>query len=248
MKEVIIKFESEGREGIIAAGSYLSDAARRLGVKITGDCFDPETEHECVMKISAGSELLSSPTQTELEQLSSTARKNGERLACQTIIEKPGEIVIMSVKKKQEETKSEETKAEEKADEFKKEFEEMPLDKKIASLLELEAIALGETFSYVLNSPYKAVGKVMDVMADFGFKMDKADHDAKRPAEHVNQESENGDGEKGSDKKKSAPKTKSKTTAKRTSTKKTTAAKPKAASENKPENEGPETEEKSDGD
>lgn len=238
MNEVIIKFESEGLEGVIAVGSYLSDAARRLGITIAGDCLDAETHHECVMKVSAGKTLLSSPTKTELEQLSSQARRNGERLACQTIIEKPGEVVIMSVKKKQEELK-----VEEKAEQFKKEFEEMPLDKKIASLVELEAIALGETFSYVMNSPYKAVGKIMDVMADFGFKMDKADHEAKRPAEHVKREA---DDEESEPKKRSA-KSKPKTAAKRESTKKPTAAKPKATSKSSSENKESKSDAKADG-
>ncbi len=237
MNEVIIKFESEGLEGVVAAGSYLSDTAKRLGVKIEGDCLDPETPHECAMKVSEGTNLLSSPTQTELEQLSSQARRNGERLACQTIIEKPGEVVIMSVNKKQEEPK-----VEEKAEQFKKEFEEMPLEKKIASLVELEAIALGETFSYVINSPYKAVGKIMDAMADFGFKMDKADHDAKRPAEHVKEET----GDEKSEPKKRAAKAKPKTSAKRAASKKATAAKPKAASKGSSENDESKPEEKAD--
>lgn len=221
MGDVIINFESEGSEGIVAPGTYLRDAAKRLGVKIEGDCLDPETAHECVMKVSKGRALLSKPTQTEMEQLSSQARKNGERLACQTIIEKPGEVTIMSVKKKQEEKKDPK---EEQAEGYRKEFEEMPLDKKIASLVELEAIALGETFSYVLNSPYKAFGKVMDVMAGFGLDLERADKDAKRPDEH--KQAENGNQK--SEPKKAAKKTtaRKKTTRKRSAaSKKSTAAK-----------------------
>ncbi|MCB1025285.1 MAG: (2Fe-2S)-binding protein [Acidobacteria bacterium] len=221
MKDVIIKFESEGLEGVVAVGSYLSDAAKRLGIKIEGDCLDPETEHECAMKVSAGKTLLSPPTQTELEQLSSQARRSGERLACQTIIEKPGEVTVMTVKKKQEEPK-----VEDKSEDFKKEFEEMPLDEKIASLLELEAIALEETFSYVMNSPYKAVGKVMDVMADFGFKMDKADQEAKRPAEHAKDKA----GAEKDEAEKADSRAKPKTASKRSTSKKTTAGKSKSAS------------------
>ena len=183
MSDVFINFESEDRDGVVAVGTYLSDAAKRLGIKVEGDCLDPETGHECVMKVGRGKTKLSAHTKTEKEQLSSQARKNGERLACQTIIEKPGEVTIMSVKKKEEPKKD---KTEEQTDEFRKEFEEMPLEKKIASLVELEAIALGETFSYVLNSPYKAFGKVMDAMAGFGLDLEKKDKDAKRPEEHKN--------------------------------------------------------------
>ncbi len=220
MGKVIINFESEGLEGVVATGSYLADAARRFGIRFEMDCLDPETPHDCAMKVSDGMSILSPPTKTEMEQLTAAARKNGERLACQTIIEKPGELRIMSVKKK------EEPKVEDTAEEFKKEFEEMPLPKKIASLVELEAIALGETFSYVLSSPYQAVGKVMDVMAGFGFKMEKADEKAKRPAEHQKTETKKA-------------KTESKKTSRKTSTrkksgaKKTTSAKRKAASAKK---------------
>ena len=92
----------------------------------------------------------------------------------------------------------------------------MPLEKKIASLVELEAIALGETFSFVLNSPYKAVGKVVDVMAEFGFKLDKEDHEAKRPEDHKEtEEKEEADKKEPEKKKTTASKRKS-------STKKTT--------------------------
>ncbi len=179
MNAVIINFESKGLEGEVAVGSYLIDAAKRLGVRIEGDCADPETGHDCVMRVGKGRTLLSPPTRIETQQLTSQARKKGDRLACQTKIDKPGEITIMSVKEKKEKPK-----AEEKSEGYKKEFEALPLEKKIASLMELEAIALGETFSYVLNSPYKAVGKVMDVMAEFGFKLEREDQEAKRPDEH----------------------------------------------------------------
>ena len=73
---------------------------------------------------------------------------------------------------------------EENNEEYRKEFEELPLEKKIASLVELEVIALSETFSFILNSPYEIVGKVMDVMAEFGLKLEDEDKEAKRPKEH----------------------------------------------------------------
>ncbi len=185
-KEVIINFESENREGIVAVGTYLIDAAKRLGINVECDCHaeEVETTNSCAMKISKGNDLLSEPTQLEIEHLSSQARKNGERLACQAKINNPGEITVMSVKTK-ESNEEKKTAEEETQEQFKKEFEELPLEKKIANLLELEAIALGETFSYVMNSPYAAVGKVMDVLAEFGLKMEKDDVKAKRPEEHV---------------------------------------------------------------
>jgi ferredoxin len=226
-KEVIINFESENREGIVAVGTYLIDAAKRLGIDVECDCKieGVESTHSCAMKISKGETVLSEPTLFEKEQLNSVALQKGERLACQAKIEKAGEITVMSVKKKEkaEEEKDSEEKIRE---DFKKEFEELPLEKKISNLLELEAIALSETFSFVLNSPYAAVGKVMDVLAGFGLKMEKEDKEAKRPDEHkfVDIEEENNDKKKSSttEKKKSASKSraKKKVTVKKTNSKK----------------------------
>lgn len=240
MSEVIINFKSEELEGVVAVGTYLIDAAKRLGVKVDCDYYDEENETEgyCIMKVSKGKALLSSPTKLEMELLSATARKNGERLACQTKIEKPGEVTIMSVKSNETEEEkkvTEEEKQEKQKEEYKKQFEDLPLEKKISSLLELEAIALNETFSFVMNSPYAAVSKVMDVMAGFGLKMEQEETEAKRPDEHT----ENGKGdaekeEKTEEKKSSATdkkKTASKSTRSRKSTttrKKTTAKKPAA--------------------
>lgn len=226
-KEVIINFESEDREGIVAVGTYLIDAAKRLGIDVDCDCNLEEVEettNSCAMKISNGGDLLSEPTNYETEHLSSQARKNGERLACQTKFEKAGEVTVMSVKKKvsEEEAKTAEEEAKEN---FKKEFEELPLEKKIANLLELEAIALSETFSYVMNSPYAAVGKVMDVLAEFGLKMEQDDVKAKRPDEHITPDEHEFVDIDTDEEEKSSSKKKSSTTAKKKSASKSTAKK-----------------------
>jgi hypothetical protein len=71
-----------------------------------------------------------------------------------------------------EKVQTEEEKEAERIRKQRREFEELPLEKKVANLLELEIITLSETFSFVLNSPWKIFGKVMDVMAEFGLKMD----------------------------------------------------------------------------
>ncbi len=107
-------------------------------------------------------------------------RKNGERLSCQAKIEAAGEIVIMTHKKKEEEKPEFEATHEE----YRKQFDELPLEKKISSLLELEAVALSETLSFVVNSPSHIAGKIMDVMAHFGFKIEEKEKDARRPKEH----------------------------------------------------------------
>jgi ferredoxin len=180
MNEAELKFEREGRSGVAVVGSYLIDAARRVGIEVEDECGRLGLCDTCAMTIKQGRDLLSAPTKAEMELLSDERRKNGERLSCQAKIEKSGEIVIMTKEKKKEEKPS----AEEKSENYRKEFEEMPLEKKIAELVRLEAIALGETFSFILNSPSKIVGKVMDVMAEFGIKLDEEAKNAKTPEEH----------------------------------------------------------------
>lgn len=184
MAEVEIRFEREDRDGLVAVGTYLYDAAKRLGIGFGEECQRQGESDACAVRIEKGGDLLSEPTAAEIEQLSPERRKQGERLACQAKFIKPGEAVIMTKEKAAEEKPD----VEEKKEEFKKEFEEMPLEKKIASLLELEAITLGETLSFVLNSPYAVANKVMDVMAEFGQKLETESKKATRPKEHVEKE------------------------------------------------------------
>jgi ferredoxin len=184
-----IRFEPEDRRGLIAEGTYLSEAANRFGIFFEAECaVGPagdagEEGHFCAVLVEEGSELLSAPTRAELDNLSEEARGKGERLACQTRIERTGELVI-TIMEKQEEVKDEKVLEEEKFQEFRKDFSTLPLDKKVGELMQLEAITLGETFAYVLNLPFTIGDQIMGVMAGFGKEMDKADKEAKHPKEH----------------------------------------------------------------
>lgn len=204
MEEVDIKFERENLSGIVPAGTYLYDAARRFGIEV--ECERTGETDACAMQILQGRELLSDLTKAETEQLSAERRKNGERLACQAKIEKSGEVTIMTKEKVQEEKEP----TEEKKAEYKKEFEELPLEKKIASLIELEAIALGETVSFIFNSPFMIFEKAMDVMAEFGLKFEKEAKEATRPGEHKPEESATGNGTENTETKQEKKKSKKK--------------------------------------
>jgi len=50
---------------------------------------------------------------------------------------------------------------------LKEEFASLPLDKKLASLFELEMVALGESVSYVMNSSGEIFDKVAQAVNDF---------------------------------------------------------------------------------
>lgn len=180
MKEAEITFEREDLNGVIPIGTYLADAARRMGVYLASEPFGKDEKEFSVVKVTGGSDLLSAPTKLETEQLSDQRLNAGERLAEHAKIERAGEITIMTTKKEEPEKPDYEAKKEA----YRKEFEELPLEKKIASLVELEAIALGETFSFIINSPSMIVGKFMGVLAEFGLKLEDEARKQNRPAEH----------------------------------------------------------------
>jgi len=189
--EAELKFEKENRNGIAVVGSYLIDAAKRLGVEIHDECGRLGLCDSCAVTVKSGAEFLTDPTKAELEQLSEDRRKQGERLSCQAKIAKEGEIVIMTHEKKDE--RPDEQRIHE---EYRKEFEELPLEKKISRLMELEAVALSETLSFVMNAPYTIGGKVVDFLSDFGFKFEKEARDAKKPNEHKEEKSDEPDAKK----------------------------------------------------
>ncbi|QYO66811.1 hypothetical protein [Leptolyngbya sp. 7M] len=135
-------------------------------------------EHDCSVIVSTGPELLSSVSEYEREFLGDEAIEQGDRLACFSVIERGGEIVVME--KLQEENVANEE-VQEEADDYKKKFAEMPLEKKIANLVELEAMAMNETLSFIFNSPFKVADKALDVLAEFGFRKEEDERKAARP-------------------------------------------------------------------
>lgn len=182
MPDVILRFERENRDGVVAVGSYLIDAARRFGIVFEAECNQVDGIHHCSAVIANGAASLSPLTIAETEHFSSHGRRENERLTCQTKIERPGEIIIMTNEKDAQE--KENAPADDSNEQYKKKFSDLPLEKKLSTLVQLEAIALGETFSFIVNSPYAVFDKVMDVMAEFGFKKEDQKKKAARPGEH----------------------------------------------------------------
>jgi ferredoxin len=192
MNEAGIRFEREDIEGLVPVGAYLSDAAKRLGVK-EAECDFTLKEHDCEVEILKGSHLLSEVTDEERELLARSEAKGDVRLACYAKIISPGDIEIMT----KERVKTEKEEPEMQPEEYKKVFAELPLQQKLSNLMELEAIALGETFTYVMNAPYAVADKVMDVLAGFGFQKEEAQKRSVRPDEPNEPTATNGDGAKG---------------------------------------------------
>ncbi len=184
--EAKLIFKCEGVEGIVPVGSYLADASKRLGIRFADRCEPTEKVHHCAIRVVEGEGLLSPPTAAEAEYFEFQSDNFANRLACQARIEEEGELVVMTT---ESEEKSKEAKeSEDPGKEFAKTFADLPLEKKIAQLVNLEAITLGETISFVMNSPFMVFDKVMDVMAEFGMKKEEFQKEAAKPAEHVRKE------------------------------------------------------------
>ena len=187
-EEVEVRFEREGVEGVVPVGIYLLDTAKRLGIRFEDDCIPAADVHYCAVVIKTGADLISSETGAESRHFQKAGRRKNERLACQAKIERTGEVVIMTEEKVSEAASSTEQ-AEDMNEQYRKQFADMPLEKKIANLVHLETMALGETISFIINSPFMVADKIMDVMAEFGFKKEEREKSAARPVEHTNGDS-----------------------------------------------------------
>ena len=173
------KVGEEGRGGVVAEGTYLWDAAKRLGVRLPAECEGRGECDTCAVVVEEGATLLSALTQAERARLSPERLAAGERLACQAKVERGGDLVLRPVPT----TERAET-TEEAAKDLRAEFRRMPLSKKLAALAQIEADVAYETLLRVANLPFAVFGKGLDLLASRGRKLSAAERQAQRPSEH----------------------------------------------------------------
>jgi ferredoxin len=176
---VEIKFEPDGRYGLIAEGTYLWDAAKRLGVRLPAECDGRGECDTCAVVVEEGATLLSSLTEAERVRLSPERLAAGERLACQAKVERGGEVVLRPVPVTERAETSDET-----AKDLRKEFRELPFQRKLTTLVELEAVTVYQALTALIEVPFTIGGKVMDLMAGRGRSLSEGDRAAHRPQEH----------------------------------------------------------------
>ena len=176
---VDIKFEPEGIQGIVAEGTYLWAAAKRLGVRLPSECEGRGECDTCAVIVKEGATLLSSLTEAERVQLSPERLASGERLSCQARVEHGGQVVLCPVPV----TERAET-TEEAVKDFRKEFRELPLKGKLVTLVELEAVTAFETLGELVNLPYTVGERLMNFMAGFGRSRSRREREERKPAEH----------------------------------------------------------------
>ena len=156
---VSITFEPSGLSGVVAEGTYLIDAARRMGAPLGTGCTIGKGEcPACLVSVKAGADLISPPSAAEQKQLTPEQLDQSLRLACQVKLETHGEVVVMaSARKPGDGGAPRDTKAE-----LRRDFGSLPLTEKIATLLQLEAITMSEAFDSAIERPLAFGAKTMD--------------------------------------------------------------------------------------
>jgi ferredoxin len=177
---VNVQFEPEGLHGVVAEGSYLWDAAKRLGVRLPAECAGRGECDTCAVFVLEGATLLSSLTNAERERLSPERLAAGERLACQTKAERPGVLRLRPVPA----AAREDVTAEEAKQDLRAEFRRLPLQQQLTTLVELEAAAAYKTFKTIGDAMASALVKGADVIVGAGRARARRQREAHRPAEH----------------------------------------------------------------
>jgi len=172
------KTEGEGRSGVVAEGTYLWAAVKRIGVRLPAECEGRGQCDTCSVVVSEGATLLSGLTDAERKILSPERLAAGERLACQAKLEHGGDVVLRPVPV----TERAET-AEEAARDLREEFRRMPLRKKFATLVGIEADMAYETLVRAVDIPFDLFGKRLDLLAGRGRRLAQNERASHRPAE-----------------------------------------------------------------
>jgi ferredoxin len=157
---VSITFEPSGISGVVAQGTYIIDAARRMGAPLGAGCtagkdFCPA----CVVSVTTGAELLSPPSVAEEKQLGAEQLERDLRLACQVKVENHGDVVVMAITRPETRGAQTDTDAE-----LRKKFGALPLSKKIATLVKLEAITASEAWDSAIEKPLAYGSKAFDAI------------------------------------------------------------------------------------
>jgi ferredoxin len=191
---VNVEFVGADQHGVVAEGTYLWDAAKRLGVRLPADCEGRGECDTCAVTVREGATLLSSLTNAERERLSPERLAAGQRLACQAKIVSAGAVVLEPVKRPETETTNQEE-----GRVLSKEFKDLPLQEKFATLAELEMDALSSAFRAVSDVTMSVFEKGLDAVVGLGRARERRQRAAHRPPEHTGASRKSGDAGKVSD-------------------------------------------------
>jgi len=157
---VSITFEPSGISGLVAEGTYLIDAARRMGAPLGSGCTAGKGEcPTCVVSVSSQTAVLSPPSAVETKWLGETQLAQSVRLACQVKIETAGDLVVTSIAPEPQPKASQPEPSE-----LRKRFGDLPLDQKIATLVQLEAVTMSEAFNRAIEKPLALGNRALDAV------------------------------------------------------------------------------------
>ena len=154
---VQITFEPDGANGLVAEGTYIWEAAKRLGVSLRAECHGRGECDSCVVTIERGAELLSSATSAEEKILGPDRLERlgqAERLACQAILEKEGEITVRLAPPGEEEKQQSES---------GKTLRSLPFKEKVGALIELEAVVITGAVNSLRSSYHGFIEKFLNL-------------------------------------------------------------------------------------
>jgi ferredoxin len=155
---VSITFEPSGISGVVAQGTYLIEAARRMGAPLGTGCTAGKGEcPACLISVKSGAALLSPPSLAEETQLGDEQLDQSLRLACQVKLENHGDVVVMVAARPQARPAATDVAAD-----LQKKFGALPLRQKLATLVQLEAITASETFDAAIEKPLALGSRAFD--------------------------------------------------------------------------------------
>ena len=171
---VQITFEPDNDSGLVAEGTYIWEAAKRMGVSVQAECKGRGECDSCAVVIVRGGELLSEATGAEEKMLGRDRLEHPgqtERLACQARLGKQGEVTVrFAPVREAEQTKSD----------FANTFRGLPLKEKVGALIELEALTISGAINSVRGSYHALVAKFLNLTPQTTKDAEQTTNDAKQ--------------------------------------------------------------------
>ena len=150
---VEVTFEEDGGNGLVAAGASLWEAGKRLGIGLRADCKGLGECDGCAVRIIQGGDLLSPATAAELKVLGAERLLAGERLACQTILVKTGEIMVRIVPRPEGDKQKQKQRA----------GKTLSFKQQLGVLIETEAKAISEAVNMIRGKSNALVEKFLNL-------------------------------------------------------------------------------------
>jgi ferredoxin len=151
---VEITFEHDGSHGLVAEGSYIWEAAKRLGAQLGSDCHGRGECDACAVVVLQGAKLLSSPTEAEKKILGARLDQQ-HRLACQANLQSSGEVIVRAAPRAEP--------SKDKGGPGKR-LRDLPLNQQVGAIIEIEAVAITEALNTVRGMSANFAQKILKLV------------------------------------------------------------------------------------